>query len=95
MPVILQTRLPEFANRHAGLARHGGPAGRGLVLMDEAYAPQMAYREALASRSARSGFYQKRGRQKPAVRAAGKRASQLLAALWLWIDTNRGLPDGR
>ena len=47
MPVILQTRLPDAQTGTPGLPGTGPCRADDWLLMDEAYAPQMVYREAL------------------------------------------------
>ncbi|MFU1608167.1 hypothetical protein ACM25O_17735 [Sulfitobacter pontiacus] len=47
MPVILQTRLPDAQTGTPGMPGTGPCGAEDRLLMDEAYAPQMVYREAL------------------------------------------------
>ena len=57
MPVILQTRLPDAQTGTPGLPGTGPCGAEDWLLMDEAYAPQMVYREALlADRTLEANF---------------------------------------
>ena len=58
MPVILQTRLPDAQTGTPGLPGTGPCGAEDWLLMDEAYAPQMVYREALLADRPEAVFYQ-------------------------------------
>ena len=58
MPVILQTRLPDAQTGTPGLPGTGPCGAEDWLLMDEAYAPQMVYREALLAERPEAVFYQ-------------------------------------
>jgi len=95
MPVILQTRLPEQQTGTPRLPGTGPCGAEDWLLMDEAYAPQMAYREALLAERPEAVFYQSET-AKPAASELLENALALLPRFGFGIDTKAVVcPDGR
>ena len=95
MPVILQTRLPESQTGTPGLPGTGPCGAEDWLLMDEAYAPQMAYREALLAECLEAVFYQSEA-AKPAASELLENALALLPRFGFGIDPEAVVcPDGR
>ena len=95
MPVILQTRLPEQQTGAPRLPGTGPCGAEDWLLMDEAYAPQMAYREALLAERPEAVFYQSET-AKPAASELLEHALALLPRFGFGIDTKAVVcPDGR
>ena len=95
MPVILQTRLPDAQTGTPGLPGTGPCGAQDWLLMDEAYAPQMVYREALLADRPEAVFYQSEA-ARPAAAELLSEALTLLPRFGFTLGADAVVcPDGR
>ena len=95
MPVILQTRLPDAQTGTPGLPGTGPCGAQDWLLMDEAYAPQMVYREALLAERREAVFYQSEA-ARPAAAELLSEALTLLPRFGFTLGADAVVcPDGR
>jgi hypothetical protein len=95
MPLILQTRLPDAQTGTPGLPGTGPCGADDWLLMDEAYAPQMVYREALLAERPEAVFYQSEA-ARPAAAELLSEALTLLPRFGFTVGADAVVcPDGR
>jgi len=90
MPVILQTRLPDAQTGTPGLPGTGPCGAEDWLLMDEAYAPQMVYREALLAERPEAVFYQSEA-ARPAAAELLSEALTLLPRFGFTLGADAGV----